>query len=239
MYADMSGGRSSIYFTILMILTAHVVVISGMLLQGCKDSTITNDLAKQDVSASTTVETTSVPAAPSQEMPAPLSPKTSNTDAGSITSSAPAPQTTPVSGMAPAVKSVDIASPPAPSEAKEYVIAKGDTLRAIARENGLSLKALMEANPDVQAKKLQIGQKLQLPAGTAGVAATSATGATPGATADAAPTEGAVCTVKSGDVLLKIAKAHGTTVKRIMALNDLRTPSIRAGQKLKLPAPKA
>src|SRR5208337_1604027 len=41
---------------LLMILTAHVVVISAMLLQGCKDSTTNNTLAKQDVSASTTVE---------------------------------------------------------------------------------------------------------------------------------------------------------------------------------------
>jgi LysM repeat protein len=45
-------------------------------------------------------------------------------------------------------------------------------------------------------------------------------------------------TVKSGDTLGKIARAHGTTFKKIMAMNDLKTTGIRVGQKLKLPAPK-
>ena len=39
----------------------------------------------------------------------------------------------------------------------------GDTLGAIAHKNGISLKALMEANPGVNPKKLQIGQKIQIP----------------------------------------------------------------------------
>jgi peptidoglycan endopeptidase LytE len=56
--------------------------------------------------------------------------------------------------------------------------------------------------------------------------------------AEAAPADGTVYMVKPGDMLLKIAKAHSTTVKKIMALNDLKSTSIRAGQKLKLPAPK-
>jgi hypothetical protein len=34
-------GKSSLYFKVLMILTVHVVVIGGMLLQGCKDTTKT------------------------------------------------------------------------------------------------------------------------------------------------------------------------------------------------------
>ena len=31
-------GKSSLYFKVLMILTVHVVLIGGMLLQGCKDT---------------------------------------------------------------------------------------------------------------------------------------------------------------------------------------------------------
>ena len=60
----------------------------------------------------------------------------------------------------------------------------------------------------------------------------------------AAPTEtssegsGARYVVKSGDTLGKIARAHGTSYKKIMALNDLKTTGIRVGQKLKMPAPK-
>jgi LysM repeat protein len=41
-------------------------------------------------------------------------------------------------------------------------------------------------------------------------------------------------TVKSGDTLTRIAKAHGTTVKAIRAENNLTTDHIKVGQKLKI-----
>jgi LysM repeat protein len=235
--------KSSLYFKILMILTVHVVVIGGMLLQGCKD-TSTKDQANKDSSASpiadmtaassTTASTTPVPAVAPSDMPQPLNPYATN---ASATSAAAAPQPSPsMAAVVPPAKSTDLVAPGAPGEAKEYVIAKGDTLGAIAHKNGLSLKALTEANPNVNPKKLQIGQKVQIPAGTAAVAAASTTGATP---AEAAPADGSLYVVKSGDTLMKIAKTHSTSFKRIMAMNDLKTTSIRAGQKLKMPAPKA
>lgn len=40
---------------------------------------------------------------------------------------------------------------------------------------------------------------------------------------------------KSGDTLTKIAKAHGTTVKALRALNGLKTDRILVGQKIKVP----
>ncbi len=40
-------------------------------------------------------------------------------------------------------------------------VAKGDTLSSIAKKAGISLKALQELNPGVNANKLQIGQKLK------------------------------------------------------------------------------
>ena len=39
-------GKSSLYFKVLMILTVHVVLIGGMLLQGCK-VTVTNPRTPQ------------------------------------------------------------------------------------------------------------------------------------------------------------------------------------------------
>ena len=42
-------------------------------------------------------------------------------------------------------------------------------------------------------------------------------------------------TVKKGDMLAKIAKANGATVKEIMELNDLKSTMLRIGQKLKVP----
>jgi LysM repeat protein len=46
---------------------------------------------------------------------------------------------------------------------------------------------------------------------------------------------GETYTVKSGDSLTKIAKAHGTTVKAIESENNLSTTKIKVGQKLKIP----
>ena len=43
----------------------------------------------------------------------------------------------------------------------EHVVAKGETLASIAKKAGLSLKALQDLNPGVNANRLQIGQKLK------------------------------------------------------------------------------
>ncbi len=51
-----------------------------------------------------------------------------------------------------------------------------------------------------------------------------------------AASDGSTYTVKSGDTLGKIARAHGTSYKKIMAVNDLKTTAIHVGQKLKMPA---
>ena len=45
--------------------------------------------------------------------------------------------------------------------------------------------------------------------------------------------------VKSGDMLEKIARRHGTTAKAIMRENNLRTTLIKVGQKLKIPSGKS
>ena len=110
--------------------------------------------------------------------------------------------------------------------AAEYVVVKGDTLAKIAKKNGVTLKALKAANSGVEPTKLKVGQKLSVPASSAAVPEVS-TGASGG--------EGTY-TVKSGDSLMKIAKAHGTTVKAMEAENNLTTTKIKVGQKLKIPA---
>ena len=44
-----------------------------------------------------------------------------------------------------------------------YNIRSGDTLARIARAFKVTLAALMRANPDVQARRLQIGQRIVIP----------------------------------------------------------------------------
>ena len=120
--------------------------------------------------------------------------------------------------------------PPVAPSGTEYVVVHGDTLAKIAKKNGVSLSALKAANPGVEPTKLKIGQKLAIPAGGTAPAASGAS------VAPDTGMGGETYTVKSGDSLTKIAKAHGTTVKAIKAENNLNTDHIKVGQKLKIPA---
>ena len=190
--------KNSLYIKILMVLSVHVVVIGGMLLQGCKDTA--KDQAKQD-SSSTASTDTAVSATP-----------LNSTTAPAPTDMAPTAN--------PNLSNTPYAGAPVPAAVPQ------------------PLPPITEANPNINPKKLQIGQKVQIPAGSAAVTASAGKDAAAGVAADAGSSEGSVYVVKNGDILLKIAKAHGTSVKKIMAMNDLKSTSIRAGQKLKLPAAK-
>jgi len=110
------------------------------------------------------------------------------------------------------------------------VVVHGDSFYSIAKKNGVSMKAVEEANPGVDPKKLKVGQKLEIPASTSASPALAATGAT-----DVSDSSAATYSVKSGDTLTRIAKTHGTTVKAIKAENGLTTDRIKVGQKLKIP----
>jgi len=136
----------------------------------------------------------------------------------------------------------------------EYTIKSGDYPETIAKNHGITIKALEAANPGLNPKKLKPGVKLHIPAPSAASAKTAAspadTAAAPAASAKttAGSTEKTAApaasdktyTVKTGDNLQRIAKNHHTTAKAIAALNGLKSlNSIQVGQKLKMPAPKA
>ncbi len=58
----------------------------------------------------------------------------------------------------PAAANGKAATPAGPGE---HAVAKGETLSGIAKKSGLSLKALQDLNPGVDATRLRIGQKLK------------------------------------------------------------------------------
>lgn len=122
--------------------------------------------------------------------------------------------------------------------AQEYVIAKGDTFEKIAKDHGVTTRAVQDANPGVDAKKLKIGQKINIPAPTAAVVAPAAGAPVAGgpAVADTTAASEQIYKVKSGDTLTTIAKHHGVTVKAIRSANNLTTDKIKVGDKLKIPA---
>ncbi|HEY3855262.1 MAG TPA: LysM peptidoglycan-binding domain-containing protein [Verrucomicrobiae bacterium] len=245
-------GKSSLYFKVLMIVTVHVVLIGGMLLQGCKDTA--KETAKDPGLVSAGTDTTSASLTNTPAMPAPEPAMSPITTASSISNQAmstlPAVQlpssqsnpSAPVTSAPMAAIPATVQAAPTVAISGDYAIAKGDTLAAIAKRNSVSLHSLMEANPGINAKRLKIGQKLQIPASTGALASSASSSKTASESSAAsgaeASSDGSTYVVKSGDTLGKIAHAHGTSYKKIMALNDLKTTGIRVGQKLKMPAPK-
>jgi LysM repeat protein len=214
-------GKSTVRIAIFTIVSIHAVFFAGLLIQGCRP-----DAAK---SSSKLAESTNQNALP------PLEGTTPYTSTQEVAQAAPPPVVSNV--PPPATEPIVTTPPPAVSEpvaeGKPYKIAKGDTLAKIAKANGVSLKAMTTANPNVDPAKLKVGQTIQIPAVSASTAALgfSEPGKSEGGTN--------VHTVKAGETLTKIAKQHGTTPKAIRAANNLKTDRLLVGQKLKLPAPQS
>jgi len=200
-------GRARVKIAVFFVLAIHGIGLMALLMQGCGQS--------QEPAMPSDIIDTNPPPAFAEPLPPP--PETTNMPPVVVTAPAPAP--------APDMTALP---PAAPAGETEYTIVKGDYLEKIAKNFHVTTRALLEANPGVEPTRLQIGQKIKIPAPTAT--------ATPTAPAESATTGGEqVYTVKSGDTLIGIAKRFGTTVKAISAANGLRTTSIKVGQKLTIP----
>jgi len=249
-------GKSNVKVAIFTILAIHVVLLGGLLMQGCK-----RDGSKAEVKPETTTAEVApmdkteggLPAVPTDPSSSPLvadAPTTavvpSPATPGSLTV-APLAQSSSrtVSAIAPsaantqAIQSVpvDVVAPPVDTTigSQVHAVAKGEVLSTIAKKYHVSVKSIQDANPSVNPTKLQIGQKLNIPAAAKSESVASvSTPATSSSTVEAG-----VYVVKSGDALEKIARANGTTVKAIKALNNMKTDRVVVGKKLKLPATKA
>ena len=157
---------------------------------------------------------------------------------------------------APAPAPDPVASPaPAQAGSGFYVVQAGDIFGRIARKNGVSEKALLAANPSVKdPNRIRVGQKLAIPAAGTGVAKSAASGAKSAAKKPAAAGASAakaaamlpakpgyvVYVVKSGDILGRVAKQHGTSVKAIMEANGIVDDrKVRAGKAIYIPSASA
>lgn len=235
-------GKPGFNIAIITIVALHVVFFGGLLLQGC-------GRGAKDESPPLVASLTNTPAFPESltglgqaypETTTNLAALTTASDHLSFTSPPlPAPRDpTPTNLWTPPPERVTEFTPPAQTEvvepsapavaAKEYKVVRGDTPAAIARNHGITLAQLREANPNMRDRELQVGQPLQIPAATRDTAALSPP-------ADAGSNGATVYTVKAGDTLTKIARAHKTTVKALRSYNSLRTDRIVVNQKLKIP----
>jgi LysM repeat protein len=216
--------KSNLKIAIVTILAIHAVLFGGLLLQGCKKDS--GDVNATATNALPVFDPLPVPQPDPAVAPgAPVPPPTGL--------AAPPPAPVPADPNALPPPSVPVPAPipePAPAPAmREHIVVKNDSFSSMATQYGVSVAAITAANPGVDSRKLQLGQKIVIPPPTAAPA--------PAATAplDAPKTY----TVKSGDTLTKVATMHKTTVKALRAANNLKTDAIKVGQKLVIPAPPA
>lgn len=134
-----------------------------------------------------------------------------------------------------------------PAQNREYVVQKGDTLYSIARNHGLILQELLDANHLTKNSTLKAGQKLILP-----VKAKSP-GKSPAPSAGPAPSPSPVpganpeepsavtlekYTVQKGDTLFGIARQNGVEVAVLLKANKIDAKSaLKVGQVIMVPRP--
>lgn len=147
----------------------------------------------------------------------------------------------PESGRPPVQESLPEVSgespgPPAPSRSyKEYSVRPGDSFYVIAKRfPGVSTHDIERANPDVNPRRLQVGQTIVIPTGN-GAASAPRAESRPAPSGSASP--GRTYTVQAGDNLTKIAGRFKTSVERLKEANNLRSDRINIGQKLVVPGP--
>lgn len=252
-------GASNVRIAVATIVAIHLVFFGGLLLQGCKRDTRTAGAADTNAAAAAPTNLTLPPIDSNQlyySSASNLPGEASNTLAGASRfatnpalnnfASTPAASqaatqdvwqsTNPGASAKPAAGEAEHA----PGATREYTVARADTYAKIAKANGTTVNALKAANPGIDPAKIRPGMKLNVPVSGNAAAFSAAPSAGAGqetsATAAGSAPSGNVYTVRSGDTLTKIARAHGVSVSQLRAANNLRTSRVNVGQKLKIPA---
>jgi LysM repeat protein len=207
----------------LCIAAAHVVFLGLLLMQGCKreeDPLPTTELAPEELPFGRLDVTSLYPTnriEPEPVLVEPIEPGVTGPVDRLITP-VPPPPTLPD-------------PPPTVPRVREHKVEQGDTYTSLAREYETTISAIARANPNVDPARLRIGQNLLIPPPEPGPATA--------VQADLLPPGVEVYTVKAGDTLTSIAKAHRTTVSAIRELNRLTTDRILVNQKLQIPVTNA
>ena len=225
-------GRSKMRLAVVGIVLVHVMVFGGILFNACSQDE--GKVAGEKNKEQTQLTEPDLPVVPPLPDPTTLNPAPnlganvaqSNLggnegglgNEGGIEPPPSSGSENPFAGTTPVPGSL--------ASSHEHVILQGDNYYVIAKKYGVTVKSLQLSNPTADPRKLQIGQKLAIPAVTA--AASSAV------TEAATPSPGEYI-VQSGDTLSHIALKHGTTVKELRRVNNLQGDRIFSNQKLKLP----
>lgn len=213
--------RARLRIVVLSSISLSAMVMFLLLIQGCRK----NDAGQAPDQTG---------AAPAPELASNPPPETSVAESAGTTNNPGMQPPPPVEPTPPPQATPPPAPPDQTTATSDYTVVKGDTLDAIHKKTGVSVKAIEQANPGVDPKRLKIGQKLHVPAANSTPAAMSTN---PGGATETAPAGGEqTYKVKSGDTLTGIAKKFHVPIKAIQSANDLKTTSIRVGQTLKIPS---
>ncbi|MBI5930975.1 MAG: LysM peptidoglycan-binding domain-containing protein [Chloroflexi bacterium] len=134
----------------------------------------------------------------------------------------------------------------------QHVVQRGESLYGIARQYGVTVLAIAQANNISNPNLIYVGQVLKIPVATTPTATTPApttpttpttpapTTVTPAATTPPPATGPTVHVVQVGENLYRIALKYGTTVQAISQANGITNPNlIYVGMQLNIPAPGA
>ncbi|HON06698.1 MAG TPA: LysM peptidoglycan-binding domain-containing protein [Verrucomicrobiota bacterium] len=231
--------RTNILIPVIAILGVHAILLGALLLQGCKDKPASGTTADNSLVTNLPSITFSNPPmvdfTPVYQPPVVSNPPVVVNPVHHTTSMTPPPV-----GVGVGVGTVE--PQPMSSGIIEHKIESGESFATIAKKYGVSVDAIIKANPNVNPRRLQIGQIVKVPEKTATVATTAGTFATksekssePVAITSNITSGSKVYVVKSGDNLTKIAKSQGVKVSELKAANNLSTDRINVGQKLKIP----
>ena len=116
-----------------------------------------------------------------------------------------------------------------------YTVKSGDYLGRIASRHRCTVAQIKRWN-NLSSNNIRVGQRLVIYRGGNAPASASSSSS---AAKSAPPANATTYTVKSGDVLGKIAERHGCTVAQLKSWNGLTNNNIRVGQKLIVAAPAA
>lgn len=116
---------------------------------------------------------------------------------------------------------------------KAYTVKPGDSLWAIAEQNGLTLSALQGLNPSV-GTVIHPGQVLVIAKGTSNTTATQTAVQTTEAESGSSQKATGSYKVQKGDTLWSISQEHGMTVSQLREWNQLRSDLLSVGQTLQV-----
>jgi LysM repeat protein len=118
-----------------------------------------------------------------------------------------------------------------------YTVQPGDWLARIASRFGVSVQAIINANPGINPNRIFVGQQIIIPGGGGGSQPTAPPATPPPGTATPPPSGGGqVYIVQRGDTLARIAARFGVSVQAIMSANGMTNPNlIFVGQRLTIP----